>query len=89
MSYDARACRLEIGTGFIENVQPAVWEYEISGKQVLVQWFSYRRVDRTKPIIGTRREPSALQRIQPDGWPAEYTTELMNVGPCPWPPCGA
>ena len=26
--------------------------YEISGKNVLDQWFSYRRLDRTKPLIG-------------------------------------
>ena len=57
----------------------AVWEYEVSGKQVLVQWFSYRRLDRSRPIIGDRRQPSPLEKIQPNGWLAEYTTELMNV----------
>ena len=60
-------------------MQPEVWEYEVSGKQVLVQWFSYRRRDRTRPIIGTRRRPSELQWIQPESWRAEYTTELINV----------
>ena len=79
MAYDADARRLEIGTGYIENVQPAVWEYEVSGKQVLVHRFSYRRLDRSRPIIGTRRQPSELQWIQPEGWLSEYTTELMNV----------
>ena len=57
----------------------AVWEYEVSGKQVLVQWFSYRRFDRSRPIIGNRRLPSPLEDIQPEYWLAEYTTELMNV----------
>ncbi len=79
IEYDAAARRLKIGDGFIDNVQRPVWEYEISGKQVLVQWFSYRRLDRSRPIIGDRRQPSALEKIQPDGWFAEYTTELMNV----------
>ena len=79
IEYDAAARRLKVGDGFIDNVPPAVWEYEISGKQVLVQWFSYRRRDRSRPIIGDRRPPSALERIQPGGWLAEYTTELMNV----------
>ncbi|MDE0436609.1 MAG: hypothetical protein OXH92_21645, partial [Bryobacterales bacterium] len=79
IEYDAAARRLKIGSGFIDNVQPAVWEYEVSGKQVLVQWFSYRRLDRSRPIIGDRRRPSALEKIQPAGWLAEYTTELMNV----------
>ena len=79
IKYDAAARRLTVGDGFIDNVPPAVWKYEVSGKQVLVQWFSYRRRDRSRPIIGDRRPPSALARIQPDGWLAEYTTELMNV----------
>ena len=79
IDYDAVARRLKVGDGFIDNVPPAVWEYEVSGKRVLVQWFSYRRRDRSRPIIGDRRPPSALDRVQPDGWLAEYTTELMNV----------
>ena len=79
IDYDATNSCLRIGDGFIDNVSRAVWEYEVSGKQVLVQWFSYRRRDRSRPIIGDRRPPSPLERIQPDGWLAEYTTELMNV----------
>ena len=79
IEYDAAARRLKVGDGFIDNVPRAVWKYEVSGKQVLVQWFSYRRRDRSRPIIGDRRPPSSLERIQPDGWLAEYTTELMNV----------
>ena len=51
----------------VENVTPAMRTYEISGKTVLDQWFSYRRRDRTKPLIGDRRPPSPLEKIQPDG----------------------
>ena len=46
---------------------------------MLTQWFSYRGRDRTRPIIGDRRPPSPLGDIQPAAWPAEYTTELLNV----------
>ena len=56
-----------------------MWSYEVSGKQVLLQWFSYRKKNRERPIIGDRREPSPLGKIQPDHWLAEYTTELINV----------
>ena len=55
------------------------WQYEVSGKQVLVHWFSYRKKDRTRPVIGDRRPPSPLEKIQPDRWLADYTTELLNV----------
>jgi hypothetical protein len=55
------------------------WGYEVSGKQVLTQWFSYRRKTRERPLIGDRRKPSRLGEVQPDRWLAEYTTELLNV----------
>ena len=79
ISYDATSRRLWIGGGHIDNVPPAVWAYEVSGKHVLTQWFSYRKRNRERPQIGERRTPSPLGDIQPDAWPAEYTTELLNV----------
>lgn len=71
--------RLKIGTGFIDNVPPAVWACEVSGKQVLRQWFIYRKRDRERPQIGDKRPPSPLVDIQPDHWLSEYTSELINV----------
>jgi hypothetical protein len=79
LGYDAENNRLLVGHGFIDNVVPAVWQYEVSGKQTLLQWFSYRKKDRTRPIMGDRRQPSPLGNIQPDHWLPEYTTELLNV----------
>lgn len=49
------------------------------GKQVIRQWFSYRRRDRSRPIIGDRRPPSPLDQIQPDHWLPEYTSDLVNL----------
>lgn len=69
IDYDAGRHRLFVGRGHIDNVPQAVWDYEVSGKQVLVQWFSYRRRDRSRPVIGDRRAPSPLDKIQPPGWP--------------------
>jgi hypothetical protein len=79
ISYDAGKKRLLVGQGYVENVEPETWRYEVSGKQVLPQWFSYRKASRERPIIGDRRTPSPLGDIQPDRWLAEYTTELINV----------
>ena len=79
INYDAGKQRLLVGHGFIEKVPLAVWQYEVSGKQVLLQWFSYRKKHRERPIIGDRRPPSPLGDIQPDHWLPEYTTELLNV----------
>jgi hypothetical protein len=79
IAYDASKKRLLVGQGYIEHVDPGVWGYEVSGKQVLVQWFSYRKANRERPIIGERRPPSPLGDIQPDYWLAEYTTELISL----------
>ena len=79
ISYDASKRRLLVGQGYVENVEPAVWLYEVSGKQVLLHWFSYRKANRERPIIGDRRTPSPLGAIQPDRWLPEYTTELINL----------
>ncbi len=79
IDYDAGQRRLLVGKGYIDNVDAAVWNYEVSGKHVVKQWFSYRKLDRSKPPMGDRRPPSKLGDIQPDHWLAEYTTELLNV----------
>ena len=79
MDYDPATRRLKIGKGYVENVTPEMWAYEVSGKQVLWHWFSYRRRDRSRPIIGDRRPPSPLDSIQPDHWLPEYTSDLLDL----------
>lgn len=79
MEYDPATRRLKIGNGYVENVTLEMWAYQVSGKQVLWQWFSYRRRDRTKPLIGDKRPPSPLDAIQPKGWLPEYTTDLLDL----------
>ena len=79
IDYDPALRRLKVGSGYIDNVPRAVWAYEVSGKQVLRQWFSYRKKNRERPQIGDKRPPSPLGDIQPDHWLPEYTSELINV----------
>lgn len=79
ISYSADLRRLHVGEGYVDNVAPDVWSYEVSGMQVITQWFSYRKKDRRRPLIGDKRPPSPLGDIQPEGWLPEYTSELVNV----------
>ena len=79
IDYDPAGQRLLIGSGYVEHVPPAVWEYEVSGKQVLRQWFSYRQKNRERPVMGDRRPPSKLEEVQADHWLAEYTTDLIDL----------
>ena len=79
ISYDPATRRLSLGAGYIDNVAKEVWDYSVSGKQVVKHWFSYRRQDRARPIMGDRRPPSPLGEIQPDHWLPEYTTDLIDL----------
>jgi hypothetical protein len=79
MEYEPATKRLQIGKGYVDNVTPEMWGYEVSGKNVLRQWFSYRRKDREKPQMGDRRPPSPLVQIQPDHWLPEYTSDLIDL----------
>jgi hypothetical protein len=79
LRYDESERRLHLGIGHVENVLPAVWKYEVDRKQVVTQWFSYRKRDRSKPSMGDKRPPSPLQEIQPEHWLAEYTTDLLDL----------
>lgn len=79
MDYDPATRRLKIGKGYVENVTPKMEAYEVSGKNVLRQWFSYRRSNREKPPMGDRRPPSPLVQIQPDHWLPEYTSDLLDL----------
>ena len=79
LDYEPENRRLKVGAGHIDNVTPEMWAYEVSGKNVLRQWFSYRKQNRERPQIGDRRKPSPLGDIKPDHWLPEYTTELLNV----------
>jgi hypothetical protein len=79
MDYDPAQRRLTIGKGYVENVTPEMWAYQVSGTHVIRHWFSYRHRDRRRPIIGDRRPPSPLDSIQPDHWLPEYTTDLLDL----------
>jgi hypothetical protein len=79
MEYDPAKRRLKIGKGFVENVSPEMWAYEVSGKQVVWHWFSYRKRDRSRPQIGDKRPPSPLDFVKPEHWLAEYTTDLIDL----------
>jgi hypothetical protein len=79
MHHDPATGRLHIGQGYIDNIPASVATYQVSGRNVLRQWFSYRKADRTRPVIGDRRPPSDLDKIQPDHWLPEYTEDLLNL----------
>jgi hypothetical protein len=73
ISYDAETATLHVGAGRISPVRPEVWAYEISGMKVVKKWFGYRK----KNPAG--RKSSPLDDIHTEEWPAEFTTELLQL----------
>jgi hypothetical protein len=78
LGYDVDKQQLQVGTGLIGDVTLRMWNYNVSGVNVLGKWFSYRRKTREKPVMGDRRT-SPLMAIQSKTWTAEYTMDLINL----------
>ena len=72
-SYDRATETIHIGSGQIQPVSPAVWEYKISGWHVLTRWFGYRLGDPTAP------DPTELDYDRPNYWTADATDELLQL----------
>ncbi|MCO5999828.1 type ISP restriction/modification enzyme [Actinoallomurus rhizosphaericola] len=73
ISYDPDTATLHVGAGQIAPVRPEVWDYEVSGMRVIKKWFGYRK----KNPAGRRSSP--LDDIHLDTWPADYTTDLLQL----------
>jgi hypothetical protein len=78
LEYDAETGRLSVGDGVITRVTPAMRNYTIDRMPVLDRWFSSRRADRSRPVIGDRRV-SELMHIQSDRWLPDYTADLIDL----------
>lgn len=75
LEFNPLSGELRVGGGVIAPVDPRVVAYEVSGMNVLRKWFGYRRATRPQ----SRGEQSALDDVRPTSWPAEYTTDLLDL----------
>ncbi|GGK91145.1 hypothetical protein Ppa06_58450 [Planomonospora parontospora subsp. parontospora] len=73
VSYDPETATLHVGAGCITPVRPDVWAYEVAGWRVVKRWCDYRK----KNPAG--RKSSPLDEIHAEEWPAEFTTELLQL----------
>ena len=62
---------LRVGEGEFSPVAPAVWDYSISGRQVVKSWLDYRKLKRSG------RKSSPLDEIRPARW--KFTEELLEL----------
>jgi hypothetical protein len=63
--------RLLLGDGVVDGVSKAVWEFEISGFQVVRSWLGYRMADRKG------KKSSPLDDIRPSEW--AFSDELLGL----------
>lgn len=59
--------------GIIRPVPKAVWEFSVSGLQVVKSWIGYRMARRRG------RTSSELDNIHPERWTGEMTTQLLEL----------
>src|SRR5204863_50778 len=65
--------KLHVGDGVFHPVSEAIWKFEISGLEVVQSWLAYRMQDRSG------KKSSDLDDVKPNSWPAEFTTELLEL----------
>ena len=65
---------LLLGEGRISPVSRGAWDFTVGGVRVLELWFERRTaVPEQVPEVGT------LEAVRPGGWPAEWTSELLEL----------
>ena len=70
-SYDPTMRVLRVGDGEFSPVSPDVWDYSVSGLQVVKSWLDRRKLNRSG------RKSSPLDEIRPEHW--EFTEELLEL----------
>ena len=71
--YDPSTRELRVGTGRFGPIEPAVWEFEVSGMMVVQSWLGYRM----KVRAGKKSSP--LDDIRPQAWTPRMTDDLLEL----------
>jgi len=70
-SYDLASRQVRVGEGVFGPVRPEVWEFSISGFQVVQSWLAYRMK------AGAGKKSSTLDKIRPVTW--HFDEELLDL----------
>jgi hypothetical protein len=70
-SYDVGTQELKVGRGVFENVRPEVYNFSVSGLEVVKSWLAYRMRD------GAGKKSSPLDDIRPQTW--QFDGELLDL----------
>lgn len=73
ITYNEHTQILQAGAGTFGPVTPRMWEYTVSGMNVIRHWFGYRKAN------PSGKKTSPLDDINIDHWPLEWVTELNEL----------
>lgn len=74
--YDAASQTLRVADGVLAGVPADVWNFSVSGMDVIPKWLGYRMV---KPAGRAASSSSPLDHIRPTAWLSEWSIELVEI----------
>ncbi len=74
--YDAASQTLRVADGALVGVPADVWNFSVSGMEIIPKWLGYRMV---KPAGRAASSTSPLDHIRPAAWVPEWSTELVEI----------
>ncbi len=76
IKYEPATETLRIADGVLTGVPSDVWDFEVSGMQVIAKWLGYRM---SKPVGRAASSDSPLDHIRPTYWSQDWSTELIEI----------
>jgi hypothetical protein len=74
--YNSATETLNVADGVLTGVPEAVWNFEVSGMDVIPKWLGYRLA---KPAGRAANSDSPLDYIRPTTWEPEWSIELVEI----------
>ncbi|MGQ0464564.1 MAG: type ISP restriction/modification enzyme [Sporichthyaceae bacterium] len=76
VAYDRATETLRVADGLLIGVPGEVWDFSVSGMQVLAKWLGYRTA---KPAGRAASSESPLDRTRPATWSPDWNVELVEI----------
>ena len=74
--FDADASTIVVADGRLDGVSADVWEFSVSGMQVVKKWLGYRTAKGTGKAVSSK---SPLDHIRPTEWSEDWSQELREL----------
>jgi hypothetical protein len=75
-AYDPAEEVLKIADGVLAGIGQSVWDFEVSGMQIIKKWLGYRTA---KGAGKAASSDSPLDKIRPTRWEPEWSEELREI----------